>query len=454
MNITPLSFVTVMFWILTAAVVFLRPRYGALAYILLLEFDFTGSANFSDASVGWENGIKALLLPAILLIRIWPIEPLAPRFKWFKRLWLVFVTYAAVAVLWSPYKLSAVKMIGYFGTSTLLFLIFVEGSRRRWLTGGFLIFLTWSSIFLAVVQTFFLGNAFGDPEYEARFTGFLGAQSFAPFLVCMFALLVLTPRPTLSRWITAAAALAALVGTGSRSNFLGFAWTALIVSIALATRYRKDISLLVVARNLLIGALLVGLIGVSVIANLRKNRIHELLSLSSSQYSLEDIGTIGWRVTIWTKALAELSGRGAEELLVGSGTSSSATVALQTGYFEEENLDPNRCMHDEFLRVTYEWGLVGLTLFLLFLGETFRLCLKMIKQTRSPYAWALLSVAGILGIGLLIENILAGGASPIGAGYCIVFAAMAAQFRTVPYPHSTLQKSLEFRPLGSAANPT
>lgn len=453
MNSSPVIFVTVMFWILTAAVVLLPPRFGVLAYVLLLQFDFTGVGDYSDISVGWENGVKAVLIPTILLLRIWPVEPLAPALKWFKRFWLLFIGYATLAVAWSPYKLSGVKMIGYFYASTLLFLIFTAAWRRRWLTGGSLIFLTWCSVLFAALQTFFFGNTFGDPEYDARFTGFLGAQSFAPFLVCMFVLLILPARPTVARWFAAAASIVALVGTGSRSNFLGFGWAALIVSIALATRFRKNLSLLVVARNVAVGSILIVLLGAFVIGNLRNNRIHELLTLSSDRYSIQDIGTIGWRLNIWEKALAELSGRSLRELVVGSGTSSAATVALQTGYYEEENLDPNRCMHDEFLRVTYEWGLIGLVFFFLFFGEALRLCLQMIGATRSSLAWSLLAVSGILLIGLLIENILAGAASPLGVGYAMAFAGMAAQLRPATSKIG-VRHPAEFSALGTTANPS
>jgi len=64
---------------------------------------------------------------------------------------------------------------------------------------------------------------------------------------------------------------------------------------------------------------------------------------------------------------------------------------LDSGFFQQFNVDPNRAMHDEFLRSLYEWGLPGLLLLLLFLGEAVRICVRLIRETDSKEAWAFLA---------------------------------------------------------------
>jgi O-antigen ligase len=167
-------------------------------------------------------------------------------------------------------------------------------------------------------------------------------------------------------------------------------------------------------------------LGLLILVSVPGNRLDELLTVATSRdNTFEDIGTFAWRLSIYQTTLEGLSGRSWSELLIGSGTSSGADVALQTGFFQEENVNPNRCIHDEFLRCLWEWGLLGLSSFVLFLVATFRLCFKLIRETGCPQAWAWLAILGPLLIGLLVENVLADGSSPGGVAYCLVLASMA-----------------------------
>jgi hypothetical protein len=436
MNAGDMVVPTLLFWILAVLSVCLRPRYGIIAYIVLIQFDLTGLAFYADSSLGWENAIKTVLIPTILLLRVRPLDLLPSAFSGARNFWLFLIGYAALAAAWSPYRLSAVKMIGYFYSYSIVFVIFAHAWRRRWLNTRSLIAIASISLLLGAVQTYVLGNPYGDVDHEGRFTSFTDAQSFAPFLICIVILLMLCAKRTVANWLTAGAATVGFVLTGSRSYFVGFAWVALIVGLSLGEQMRQRLSVSTILKGALAGGLVIGLLSALVVRSLPQNRLNELWEVATTRNdSIQDVQTFAWRLTIWGKTVQEITGRSVPGLLIGAGTSSGAVVAMESGYFEESNVDPNRCIHDEFLRSLYEWGAIGLLAFVGFLTALIRLSFRLARLTHSPQAWACIAVSGPLLIGLLIENILADGSSPGGIGYCLVFAAMIAQL------HPTLGKS-------------
>lgn len=422
---------TILFWLLVAIFLCVPPRYAVPVFILIAQLDLTGIAFYSDVSLGWENAVKVIALPTILLVRLRPVDLLPSPFKFARNAWMCLVAYAALAVAWSPYHLSGVKLIGYLYSYSVLFVVFACAWRRHWITRGWLIGLVSVSLFFAVLQTYVLGNPYGEPEYDNRFTTFADPQSFAPFLICMIILLVICNRRTIGSVTAALAAVVGLVLTGSRSNLIGFLWVVLIIGVALAKQANRHLRLSILLRNTSLGCIGLILISTLILNALPQNRINELIEVATSyeNHSLESVGTFAWRLTVYAEAIKELSNRNWRELAIGSGTSSGALVGLQTGFFAEATVDPNRVIHDEFLRALYEWGLVGLLAFVCFLAALFHLCVRLIRLTSSPYAWAYLAAFGPLLIGLLIENIFADGASPGGVAYCLLFASLAAQLR-------------------------
>ena len=442
---------SILFWLLVIAFLCVPPRYAVLIFVLIVQLDLTGIAFYSDVSLGWENAIKVVLLPTILLFRTRPIDLLPSAFKFARNCWAALVGYAGIAIAWSPYHLSGVKLMGYLYAYSVLFVVFACAWRRGWFTRGSIVSITSISLLLAALQTYVLGNAYGDPEYDNRFTTFADPQSFAPFLICMFVLLVICKRHSIASALAACGAAIGLVLTGSRSNLVGFIWVALIIGVALAKRSRRHLSFSILIRNTAIGCLLFVLLGAAILDALPQSRLTELIDVVTSynSSSLESVGTFAWRLTVYAQAVKQISGRTWRELATGSGTSSGAVVGLQTGFFKEANVDPNRVIHDEFLRALYEWGVIGLVGFLAFLTAIFRLCIRMIRLTPSPYAWACLAIFGPLVIGLLVENIFADGASPGGVGYCLLLASMAGQLgpasakETVPQQAGMLANEAE-----------
>jgi hypothetical protein len=142
--------------------------------------------------------------------------------------------------------------------------------------------------------------------------------------------------------------------------------------------------------------------------------------------TIEDVGTFGWRFSLYQKTVDELVRRGLPRLLVGSGTSSGANLVLNEGIFQEDNVDPNRAIHDEFLRAIYEWGFLGLTAFLIFWVRILKLDFRLVSENASPQAWAFLAISVPLLISLTVENVLAESGSSEGVGYNLVLTSMMA----------------------------
>ncbi len=417
------------FWSLLTLVVLLPVRYSVIVYLLLIQFDLNGAGNYSLGSLGLENSIKAIVVPAFLLWRAWPLDPLAPACKKLCKIWIILESYAILSILWSPYPLSALKMAGYFFAYTILFLVFTTGWRRGWFNGKALILVTWCSLFFAVGQTYFLGNEFGNPEFESRFTSFSGAATFAPFLLSLLILLLFLEKWRFATIVAAAAALVGLLLAGGRSVFVGFGWAVILGGVAALLRSGKRISFLRIARRGAIGFALIACLWLFIHEAFPENRIDELVSaIITPGATVEEVGSFAWRLHVYQSALEALPGRGMTHLLLGSGTSSSAMIVLENKIDMEDRVDPNRALHDEFLRALYEWGAPGLALLVMFIGVLLRLGWKHVREYRSKEGFAFLAIAASLLFSFLIENVLADSSSPGGVGYTLVIASMIAGY--------------------------
>jgi O-Antigen ligase len=425
----------VLFWLFAVGTAALPVRWSIVSYLLLVQFDLTGSAFYSSEFVGWENAVKIVLVPTLLFLRLKPIKLGDSVVAKLARVWLCFAVYAAIAVLWSPYRLSGVKMLGYLYAYSVLFLVFTAVWRTGWLTAGSLMLVLWASLLFAVIQTYALGNDYGSfsanvngaMDFEWRFTTFTGAQSFAAFLLCFFVLLLFRERWNFSVILSSLAAIGGIVLTGSRSIFLGLAWVLLLGSVILAKRSGKPLNLGQIAKRMALSAALLLAVAAVVLHELPENRLNQMLSAAvTSDNSLQDVGTFVWRFTLYQKTLDELTHRSPKTLLVGTGTSSAADLVVETGFFNASNVDPNRALHDEFLRSTYEWGIIGLLLLLWFLFYAISISIRLIQRYESKEAWAFLAIAVPLLISLAIENFLADSASPGGVAYNLLLTSMLA----------------------------
>jgi O-antigen ligase len=428
MSAETIFFASLVFWISLLLVVFLPIRWALVAYFILIQIDLSGPANYSLGSLGYENAIKVIAVPTLLLLRSRPLISMSPALRRLRSSWLALVAYAGFASLWSPYHLPAVKMMGYFYAYSVLFLVFMAAWERKWLETKHLITAVWFCLALACIQTYVLGNDYGDSGFDFRLTSFTGAQSFAPFLLGFLVLMWFSREINLSVVISAAAAGVGLVLTGSRSLLLGFAWSLFIGAIYLGVRAGRKVNLRLIVKRMVVTGLALAAIGTIVFIEQPDSRINQMLEGAFSRGgSLEDVGTFAWRFSLYQKTVAELSSRSPIKLALGTGTSSGANLVLDEGIATEDNVDPNRTFNEEFLRFLYEWGIPGLALLVYLLFQVGAVCLQMV-QRNSREGWAFLAIFIPLLISLTVENIFADASSPGGMGYLLVLTFMLAAF--------------------------
>lgn len=430
MNSDPLLVPTVAFWILAALTAVLPARRAVICYLLLVQLDLSALNGFSISSLGYENAIKVILIPTLLLFKIRKEIDFGALERKYLGFWALFAAYASLAILWSPYRLPAIKMIGYLYAYGALFVVFIVAWQHKWFSTRALVSVVWISLLGGVVQTYLLGNAYGSDAFdEWRFTTFAGAQSFAPFLLCLVVLLIFRERLSLPIAVTVLAASLGVLMTGSRSVFLGFFWVLMVYGIFSVVRSSNKVRFGMVFKRMFLIAGAVAAIFAVVIHYLPDNRLNEMVEAAvAKNSSVEDVGTFGWRLSLYLKTFDELTQRSPAKLLVGSGTSSGAGLVLDAGIFQEENVDANRALHDEFLRTLYEWGFVGLFAFLFFLAKILKISVAMVANNSSREAWAFLAIFVPFLISLTVENVLADSGSPGGVGYNLVLTSMMAAY--------------------------
>jgi len=419
----------ILFWFLAALVLLpLSLPWSLLAYFLIAHLDMSGPGWASAASVGWENAFKIVVLPTVLLLRArlgsWRFVKNSKTF----RVWMAFVLYVAIASLWTPFVLSAVKLIGYLYNYTIIFIVLADAfSKRRARMYKVVSLGLWLSLLLAVFQTYFLGNPFGTSE--DRFTSFSSPQSFAAYLVCSLALVLLGSehgtKGLSSGLFVSAVAVVAILLNGSNTMFLGILiviacwigiWT--IGKPSYMRMMQLHFGVLVIS-VVCMGFLLFpdALRGIRATAT-----IHAAIARDTS---ITDIGTFAWRLSIYRVVMSAISQSRVSAIMFGNGTSSGASLMLR--YFNRyvpAAIDANRVLHNELLRIVYEWGVVGFTLFGSFI---LALVIDAVRTARSPYgksSWPFLSVVPMLLGLLLVENVLASAGTPEGVGLVLVVSAM------------------------------
>jgi O-antigen ligase len=88
-------------------------------------------------------------------------------------------------------------------------------------------------------------------------------------------------------------------------------------------------------------------------------------------------------------------------------------------------------VHDEWLRVLYEWGVVGTLLWLLFLGSIIAYAYQGARKQNGSYARPLLAfIPGILGA-LSTENFLAGAGTAGNIGIVMLVALVSVAYQPV-----------------------
>jgi O-antigen ligase len=134
------------------------------------------------------------------------------------------------------------------------------------------------------------------------------------------------------------------------------------------------------------------------------------------------VGTIVFRRNLYQRAFKAIAESSLLELTFGHGTSNGR---LLRGTLTRGVGDPNRAVHNEWIRILYEWGSVGLALWFVFIFSIILYAYQGVRKDRLGHARPLLIfIPAFLG-GFSTENILAGAGHAENIGF-VLLAALAA----------------------------
>ncbi len=352
-------------------------------------------------------------------------------------LWIAFTAFVGIAGLWSLFPVAALKFVGHLAGSLLICIVLVKAVRGRHLRAESAPTLALGTLVLAVLRWAFL------PDYDDsadRLSSFVTAQAFAAFVAALYCILLFSNSKTWIRFSTLAALAIALVLNGSRIWGVSII-LATILSFMFSIRSRNLKILVAVASCLALTVLYAFKEPAlaSIAAHSGTNRIADAITaFGSGDDRGAGLGTFRFRTQINELAISEIADSSPTQLIFGHGTSNGAaiTASLFRNYsLKEAQMDPNRMLHNEWLRVIYEWGLLGSILWLGFVSSILVLAWKRLRLGSGDAAKALcVYFPGFL-FALAGENILAGAGNVVNMGFLLVLALAYTPVRNASRKH-------------------
>jgi hypothetical protein len=422
----------ILYAVLLALSIFAPMRVALVAYLMLSVVDF----NTASAGIGAFNAIRGLICPCILLWRLRDfgghgrivMAPIA---------WLMLIGYAAVASLWSLFGLSAIKLVGEMSGSFLICMVLLRASKGGFLTPKIALPVTVGILVIAIIRTAYIQKA-GDVFAQVsggmsgdtadRFTAFTTGQAFAALLVALYAIAV--SSRTISSYVRVLLCITlgtALIFNGSRLWLIGFVAASVVaLLISSAETWVKIVS---------VGAMLLALIGVVAAGPILINALQgehqfRIAAAITAAYQGNEkdtgLGTVMLRRRLDARALEMIQTGSVLQLCFGHGTSNGRLVR---GELNKGIGDPNRAVHNEWLRIMYEWGLVGIILWVLFIASLAAYAYTGLKRDRYGFAKPLFVYIPSFCIGVSGENIIAGAGHAENVGLLVVIGLAAMAYR-------------------------
>ncbi len=402
-------------------------RWSMIAYLLLSTIDFRQSGE----SIGMLNTAKGIILPVYLL---WRLRHYAGHQKMVLApiAWSLLVAYAAVAGFWSFSPISALKLVGHMAGSLLICLVFMRATKGGVLRPQVVLPLALGVLAIGIACTASEPNWGGN---EGRFSGFTTAQAYASFLAALYALaLCAGTLRVYTRLILAAMLATALIFNGSRIWTIGIVVATLVA--LLVSDFRPWVKIWGVGLTLILTAVLVGAADRVIAVLARYAESNRIAAAVTAAYEGDTrsagLGTYRFRRGVDAKEIEGIAESSVPQLLFGHGTSNGAL--LVTGSRFRMGMDANRLMHNEWLRVMYEWGIAGLILWLLFIGSIAVYALQGLRKQRGDYAKPLVAYLPAFLMGLTGENILAGAGSSVSVGFLLLIAFASVAHRQMKQP--------------------
>jgi hypothetical protein len=355
-------------------------------------------------------------------------------------MWLLLIAYAGIASFWSLFPLSAVKLTVEMFGSFLICLAFMRATKAGILTPSSVLAPAAIGVLaLGVLRSVFLPN-WGDSPH--RFTGFTTAQGYASLLAALFALsLGARSLRAWERWTLCITLFLAIVLDGSRIYVIG-----VIVSmiVALLVSYsRVWLKLLGISAIILLVVALVAekeALLRMISQGARLNRVADTINaVYEGNLRSTGLGTYQFRRGLYQHALKALTESSLLELSFGHGTSNGRILL---GMMVHAG-DANRAVHNEWLRILYEWGSVGLALWLVFIFSVIFYAIEGVRRDRLGHARPLLIFLPAFLGGFSTENVLAGAGHAGNIGFVLLAALAAVSHRqrvlylptSVPVPY-------------------
>lgn len=406
--------VPLLLWAILFAAALLAPlRWSFTAFLILSVVDFYSG----ESSVGILNTVKGLLFPLYLL---WRLRNQAghSRIVAAPIAFLAFAAYVALCSAWSAFPLSAAKLVLQLFGSFLICMAFLRGAKAGYLTPSVVPPVAAGALAVGVIRTFFAPTGI-EPD---RFTGYAPAQSYACFCAALFcaALCAKSIRPAMRCLVSTALAIA-IVLDGSRIWMLGLCIAVLTMLLTSRTRtwikFLAGSALVLTVAGTIASAELVMRLLVKESAS---NRIAaSLVDVYQGDTQGRGLGTYNLRRRIDNRALEMIEASSIEEVLFGHGTSNGALI---TWSVIPAGTDPNRAVHNEWLRILYEWGIAGMLAWSVFLGSVAIYAIKGIGIDQAGNAQPLVAYLPALVLGLTGENILAGAGTAANLGLILLIA--------------------------------
>jgi hypothetical protein len=310
-------------------------------------------------------------------------------------------------------------------------MVFLRAGKGGFLTPKIVLPATLGIISLAILRTAYIrvgGNVLSSMSGDTpdRFTAFTAAQAFAALLTALFAIAVSsrTVKPAI-RYVLCLGILGALILDGSRLWLIAFL-VATVVALMISDSQAW-------AKIMGLGAMLLVAIGIvgakqSIIDALQGAHQYRIAAAITAAYQGNEkdtgLGTVILRRQLDTRAVDMIESGSLLQLLFGHGTSNGRLVL---GKLNKGIGDANRAVHNEWLRILYEWGIVGIILWVLFIGSLLMYAYQGLKLDKQGFAKPLLIYLPAFCIGVSGENIIAGAghAENIGLLLLIGIAGMA-----------------------------